>query len=91
MSPNKGREEIEALKAMVDIRDVISRYIKLNGHNMGCCPFHADHTPSFSVNVKGQYFHCFGCGVGGDVIKFLQLFHKTSFGHAISMLREFIQ
>jgi DNA primase catalytic core len=53
--------------------------VKLNHGNKGLCPFHEETTPSFSVNVKGQYFYCFGCGKGGDVFKFLELHERKTF------------
>ena len=67
---------IDDLKHQADIVVVIQDYVSLkkNGANYkGLCPFHGEKTPSFQVNRDKGFFHCFGCGAGGDVIKFLQL------------------
>lgn len=61
------RSMIERMREQTDIVEVIGSHISLNCSNKCLCPFHQEKTPSFSVNPKGQYFHCFGCGVGGDV------------------------
>ena len=64
-------EIIEEVRSRNDIVDVISSYVNLKrtGRNMvGLCPFHGEKTPSFHVNVENAYFHCFGCGAGGDGI-----------------------
>mgnify|MGYP000340718613 CR=1 FL=1 len=63
------------IKSSLDIVDEIGRYVHLKraGKNLvGLCPFHDESTPSFNVNPKEQYYKCFGCGVGGDVIEFLE-------------------
>ena len=63
---------IDEVRSANDIVDVISSYVKIQkkGANyMGLCPFHSEKSPSFSVSPSKQLFHCFGCGVGGDVIK----------------------
>ena len=52
----------------------------------GLCPFHGEKTPSFHVNREKGFFHCFGCGVGGDVIKFVELHEKVGFTEAVRML-----
>jgi DNA primase len=54
----------------------------------GLCPFHAEKTPSFQVNREKGFFHCFGCGVGGDVFKFIELRDKVGFGEAVRHLAE---
>ena len=64
-------EVIEEVKSSNDIVDVISQYVTLkrSGRNFfGLCPFHKEKSPSFSVSPDKQIFHCFGCGVGGNVI-----------------------
>ncbi len=66
--------KITDVKSKVNIVDVIESYgIKLHG-NKARCPFHNDKTPSFSVNVKKQYYKCFGCGESGDAVTFVQKF-----------------
>jgi len=70
----------------VDIVEVVSRYVSLKkvGRNyFGLCPFHSEKTPSFSVNPGKGIFKCFGCGEGGDVIKFLSKIENVSYRHAI--------
>jgi DNA primase len=67
-------DKIEEIKNAADIVDIISESVALKktGKNFqGLCPFHAEKTPSFSVDPSKQIFHCFGCGVGGDVFSFL--------------------
>ena len=77
---------IESLKASIDIVDVIGHYIELKktGANYkACCPFHGEKTPSFVVSPSKQIYHCFGCGAGGDSIKFVMEFEKLSYPEAI--------
>jgi DNA primase len=67
---------INRVRDSVDIVDLVSGYVSLKktGKNhLGLCPFHSEKTPSFNVNADKQIFHCFGCGVGGDAFKFLEL------------------
>lgn len=67
------------------VGDVVS--LKRSGATWkGLCPFHGEKTPSFHVNREKGFFHCFGCGVGGDVIKFIELHEKASFTDAVRML-----
>jgi len=73
---------IDQFKASIDIVDVISNSLELkkNGANFkACCPFHGEDTPSLVVSPQKQIYHCFGCGVGGDAIKFVQEFKKLEF------------
>jgi DNA primase catalytic core len=79
------RDIIESVRERYDIAEVVGRYVKLTYSKKGICPFHEEKTPSFSVNTKGQYFYCFGCGKGGDVFKFLELYERKAF---IEVLRE---
>ena len=77
---------IEILKSTVDIIDVIGNYIELKkaGANFKAnCPFHGEKTPSFVVSPSKQIYHCFGCGVGGDAIKFVMEIEKLSYPEAI--------
>lgn len=72
-----------------DIVDVVGEYVKLTrkGANyFGLCPFHNEKTSSFSVNREKQIFHCFGCGVGGGVFKFIELQERLSFPEALEFL-----
>lgn len=79
---------MESVKQRLDIVEVISQHLSLNRQNKAICPFHDEKIPSFSVNPKGQYFYCFGCGVGGDVIRFIELHERKPFKEALSMLSE---
>ena len=69
-----SEEIIDEVRQSNDIVDVISQYmyLKRSGRNyFGLCPFHNEKSPSFSVSPDKQIFHCFGCGVGGNVISFI--------------------
>ncbi len=80
---------IESLKNSIDIVDVIGNFIELRkaGANYKAnCPFHGEKTPSFVVSPSKQIYHCFGCGVGGDSIKFVMEFEKLSYPEAIEKL-----
>lgn len=80
---------LEELKARLDIADVISDYVELKraGQNYkGLCPFHSEKTPSFMVSPDKQIFHCFGCGVGGNVIHFVMKYENLSFPEALRFL-----
>jgi DNA primase len=80
---------IVEVKDRCNIVDVVSDFVKLKktGQNyQGLCPFHIEKTPSFSVNEKKGIYHCFGCGVGGDVINFIMRYHNIDFLEAIEML-----
>jgi DNA primase catalytic core len=82
---------VDDLKHQADIVVVIQDYVSLkkNGANYkGLCPFHGEKTPSFQVNRDKGFFHCFGCGAGGDVIKFLQLHEKLGFHDAVKQLAQ---
>jgi len=80
---------IESLKNSIDIVDVIGSFIELRkaGANYKAnCPFHGEKTPSFTISPTKQIYHCFGCGVGGDSIKFVMEFEKLSYPEAIEKL-----
>jgi DNA primase len=71
----------------VVIQDYVSLK-KIGGSYKGLCPFHGERTPSFHVNREKGFFHCFGCGVGGDAIKFVELHEKVGFADAVRMLAQ---
>jgi DNA primase len=82
---------VEQLKSSVDIVDVVGQYVRLrkNGpRHVGLCPFHTEKTPSFSVHGALQFYKCFGCGAGGDVIKFVMEIERLSFYEALKVLAE---
>jgi DNA primase len=82
---------IDDLKLQANIVQVVQEYVPLKRAGTtykGLCPFHSEKTPSFHVNPEKGFFHCFGCGVGGDVFKFLELHEKVGFQDAIRMLAQ---
>ena len=82
---------IDDLKQQADIVVVIQDYVSLKktGANYkGLCPFHGEKTPSFQVNRDKGFFHCFGCQVGGDVFKFIELHEKIGFADAVKLLAQ---
>ncbi|MGM0602341.1 MAG: DNA primase [Bacillota bacterium] len=82
---------IEELKYSVDIVDVVSDYLELKragSRFKGLCPFHNEKTPSFFVNPDNNFYHCFGCGVGGDVINFVMEIENITFTEAVKILAE---
>jgi len=81
----------ERVKQQADIVRVIGEYVRLkkSGQNFsGLCPFHQEKTPSFNVHPVKQIYHCFGCGVGGDVFKFVMELEKSTFPEAIRTVAE---
>ncbi|RXJ86583.1 DNA primase [Arcobacter sp. CECT 8985] len=83
------KESIENLKNHLDIVDVVSQSLELkkSGANFkACCPFHGEDTPSFVVSPAKQIYHCFGCGAGGDSIKFVMEYEKLNYPEAIEKL-----
>lgn len=85
MAERIAEEKINQIRQSVDIVEVISDYVQLKkqGRNyFGLCPFHGESTPSFSVSIDKQIFHCFGCGAGGNVFSFLMELEGISFQEA---------
>lgn len=82
--------DIAEVKARVNIADVIGEYVSLKrasvGSLKGLCPFHDEKSPSFNVNAVQGFYHCFGCGEGGDVYKFLENIERISFYDAVERL-----
>ncbi|MBI3999701.1 MAG: DNA primase [Candidatus Omnitrophica bacterium] len=82
---------VDQVQSLNDIVEVVSAYIPLKraGRNFKAnCPFHNEKTPSFIVNPDKQIFHCFGCGVGGDVFSFLMKYEQMNFPEALKRLAE---
>ena len=80
---------IDDLKSHADIVQVVQERVPLRRAGTsykGLCPFHGEKTPSFNVHGDKGYFKCFGCGVGGDVIKFVELYEKVAFPEAVRLL-----
>ena len=84
-------ESIERVRQAVDMLDLVGAKTELrrSGHQwMGTCPFHDERTPSFSVNATDKVFHCFGCGEGGDIFKFVQLTDGLPFRESLEQLAD---
>ena len=82
---------IDDLRLQANIVQVVQEYVPLKRAGTtfkGLCPFHSEKTPSFHVNPEKGYFHCFGCGAGGDVFKFLELHESVGFQDAVRMLAQ---
>jgi DNA primase len=84
-------ESLERVKQTADIVEVISTHTDLRRQGarwVGLCPFHEERTPSFSVDAQEKLYHCFGCGVGGDVIKFVEEKEGLGFAEAVELLAD---
>ncbi len=84
-------ESLERVKQAADIVEVISAHTDLRRQGVrwvGLCPFHEERTPSFSVEAQEKLYHCFGCGVGGDVIKFVEEKEGVGFAEAVELLAD---
>lgn len=86
MVPNDIVDEIRQRTNLIDLISQVTR-LKRSGSNwMGCCPFHEEKTPSFSVSEEKQLYHCFGCGESGTVFSFMMNYHRLSFPEALENL-----
>ena len=86
-----SNESLERVKQAVDIVEVISAHTDLRRQGarwVGLCPFHEERTPSFSVDAQEKLYHCFGCGVGGDTIKFVEEKEGLGFAEAVELLAD---
>ncbi|HWC09373.1 MAG TPA: DNA primase, partial [Solirubrobacterales bacterium] len=84
-------ESLERVKQAADIVEVIGAHTDLRRQGarmVGLCPFHEERTPSFSVEPQEKLYHCFGCGVGGDVIKFVEEKEGVGFAEAVELLAD---
>ncbi|MCF8528540.1 MAG: DNA primase [Aquiluna sp.] len=92
MAGRVRQSDIEELKAKADLVEVVSAYVSLKpasaGSFKGLCPFHGEKSPSFNVRSQPAFYHCFGCGAGGDVYKFLQEIESISFSEAVEKLAD---
>jgi len=82
---------IDDLRLQANILQVVQEYVplkKVGRTYKGLCPFHSEKTPSFHVDPEKGFFHCFGCGVGGDIFKFLELHEKLGFADSVKMLAQ---
>jgi DNA primase len=86
-----SEDSLERVKQAVDIVEVVSAHTDLRRQGarwVGLCPFHEERTPSFSVDAQGKLYHCFGCGVGGDAIKFVEEKEGLGFAEAVELLAD---
>ncbi len=91
MSPRLKDSSLEAVLAAADIVDVVSGYTSLRKRGAdyhGLCPFHQEKTPSFSVSAAKGLYYCFGCGEGGDVVRFVERAENLSFTEAVEQLAQ---
>lgn len=82
---------VAEIQAKVDLLAYVSQYVTLKKRGreyLGLCPFHAEKTPSFSLNADKQLWHCYGCDAGGDLIKFVQRYENVDFQSALRMLAQ---
>ncbi len=85
------QECVARIKDSTDIVELVGRFLQLRRAGnawKACCPFHNEKTPSFSVNPARQSFHCFGCGVGGDAVKFLMMFENLDYPTALRRIAD---
>ncbi len=86
---NDLKRRVLAENNIVDVvQDAVGKLTRAGRNYKACCPFHNEKTPSFNVNAEGQYFKCFGCGKGGDVITFVMLHERVEFMEAFRILAD---
>src|SRR6202795_1384100 len=82
----------ETVKQQADIVRIVGDYVKLKKagaqNYSGLCPFHNEKTPSFSVHATRQFYHCFGCGVSGDVFSFVEKIENVGFREAVRIVAQ---
>ena len=86
-----SREFVDKVRASADIVKVISGYVSLKKKGdryWGCCPFHNEKTPSFSVKPDDGFFYCFGCHAGGNVFKFISMYENIPYYDAVARVAE---
>jgi DNA primase len=89
-----SRQALDELKQQIPLLDYLQAHDWQSarqlsrGRLMGLCPLHADHVPSFLVDPRKSLFYCYGCGRGGDVIRFAELYHQVKFPQALSLLHQ---
>ena len=89
-----SRQALDELKQQIPLLDYLqahdwqpARQLS-RGRWMGLCPLHSDHKPSFLVDPSKSLFYCYGCGRGGDVIRFAELYHRVKFPQALALLHQ---
>ncbi len=91
MNASRSMSDIERVKDAADIVQIVGEHVTLKAKGreyVGLCPFHDDHTPSMCVVPAKQIFHCFVCGAGGDVLSFIQRYHRMEFREALEFLAD---
>src|SRR3990170_5488960 len=91
MSPYIKDASVEAVLSAASIVDVVSGYTSLRKRGVtysGLCPFHQEKTPSFTVSAEKGLYYCFGCGEGGDIVRFVERMENLSFTEAVEQLGE---
>ena len=86
-----NEDDIEKVRESTDIVNIITDYLPLKKagiNHVGLCPFHNEKTPSFTVSESKQFFHCFGCGEGGDVVTFIMKKENLDFPEAVEFLAD---
>ena len=89
-----NRQALDELKQQIPLLDYLQAHDwhparpLSRGRWMGLCPLHGDHKPSFLVDPNKDLFYCYGCGRGGDVIRFAELYHQVKFPQALALLRQ---
>ena len=89
--PRYSDELLNEIFSQNDIVDYVSQYVKLkkNGRDYtGLCPFHKEKSPSFHVNQEKQLFHCFGCGIGGNLVQFVMKSEGLDFLEALKLMAD---
>src|SRR3989344_3550349 len=82
---------IQEIKDRLSILEVLQDYVQLKKASINykaVCPFHSEKTPSFMVSPSKQIWHCFGCGLGGDVFEFIKLAENVEFSEALKILAD---
>ena len=91
-----SRSALDELKKQISLLDYLQAHdwrparTLSRGRFMGLCPLHEDHKPSFLVDSLKNLFYCYGCGRGGDVIRFTELYHQVRFPQALALLRQWL-
>ncbi len=92
MAGRVAQGDIEELKERADIIEIIGSYVSLkpasSGSFKGLCPFHDEKSPSFNVRANPAFYHCFGCGAGGDIYKFIQEIESVSFADSVQRVAD---
>ena len=87
-----AREDLDRIREATDFVQLIEQRVELRragpSRMTGLCPFHDERTPSFSVNVDEKLFHCFGCGEGGDIFRYIELTEGVDFPDAVTLLAD---